>query len=93
MMMNCKRGDLAVIVRPAVSGDEAYRKYTKRLIGKVVTVTKWERQGDEICWTIRQPFWMRIDGEKTRVTGVHDSLLQPIRGEPAREMETERGDR
>lgn len=88
--MNCRRGDLAVIVRAAAKGDEAYRKYTKRLIGKVVTVTKWEMQGTEVCWTIRSPFWMRIDGEKTRVTGIHDSLLQPIRGSAAREAELQR---
>ncbi|WP_250533504.1 hypothetical protein [Caballeronia sp. AZ10_KS36] len=75
-----------MIVRAAASGDESYRKYTKRLIGKVVTVTKREMQGAEVCWTIRSPFWMRIDGEKTRVTGIHDSLLQPIRG-AARDLE------
>ncbi|MDR5777357.1 MULTISPECIES: hypothetical protein [unclassified Caballeronia] len=76
-----------MIVRASANGDEAYRKYTKRLIGRVVTVTKWEMQGAEVCWAIRRPFWMRIDGVKTRVTGIHDSLLQPIRGAAAREVE------
>jgi hypothetical protein len=86
---NCRQGDLAVIVRAATGSDEAYRNYTKRLIGKVVTVTKWEMQGSDVCWTIRSPFWMRIDGERTRVTGIHDSLMQPIRGMAAREAEVE----
>lgn len=78
--MNCRRGDLAVVVRAATTGDDAYRKYTRRLIGKVVTVTRADMQGEEVCWTIRKPFWMRIDGVKTSVTGIHDCLLQPIRG-------------
>lgn len=78
--MNCRPNDLAVVVRASNSADESYRKYTRRLIGKVVTVTKFEMQGDEVCWSIARPFWMRIDGAKTLVTGIHDSLLQPIRG-------------
>jgi hypothetical protein len=78
--MNCRPNDLAVVVRRCNTGDEYYDTYVRRLIGRIVTVTKSEQQDDQICWTIRNPFWMRYRGERFLVTGIQDRHLQPIRG-------------
>lgn len=78
--MNCRPNDLAVVVHRCKTGDKEYDAFIKRLIGRIVRVTKCEQQDDEICWTIRHSFWMRIGGDRVSVTGILDKHLQPIRG-------------
>lgn len=80
IVLNCKPNDLAVVVHGCNTGDDYYDTYVKRLVGRVVTVTKLEQQGDQVCWTIRKPFWMRFRGDRFLVTGIQDRHLQPIRG-------------
>lgn len=95
MATNCRRGDLAIVVRQTESTDEEYRGIVKRLMGRFVTVTRSSISSDgKVVWDIRRDIPMRMKGGgKIFVTGIEDELLQPIRGRAAREMETERGDR
>ncbi|CAM2155477.1 conserved hypothetical protein [Paraburkholderia tropica] len=81
--MNCRPNDLAVVVDRGATGDANYDAYVKRLIGRVVTVTKVDPQGEQFVWTIRHPFWMRHRGDRFLVTGIQDRHLQPLRGAPA----------
>lgn len=80
--MNCRPHDLAVVVDRGPTGAPNYDAYIKRLVRRIVTVTKVGPQGDQFVWTIRHPFWMRFRGDRFRVTGIQDRHLQPLRGAP-----------
>ena len=73
--MNCKPGDLAIIVRTG--------KKTRLLLGRVIKVLKvqqgWPLNGDYStvdCWTYEPPMFM--DGG-TPLTFANDCCLRPIR--------------
>ncbi|NYT68784.1 hypothetical protein [Pusillimonas noertemannii] len=82
--MNCKPGDMAVVVRIGECPTPVHEAVMRAVIGRIVTVVSlYDRQG-AATWAIKEPFWLNIRGVgKTLVTGIDDSVLQPIRGDKA----------
>ena len=80
--MNCKPGDLAVIVRS--TGHGFARKVADACIGHYVVVEYLRPPaGDGKCfglvWKIAKPFAVFVDGNSFEIIGVEDECLRPIR--------------
>jgi hypothetical protein len=79
--MNCKPGDLAVIVQspPEVAHN----------IGKIVQVTTTTTSWDGVlCWRLKEPFPDVVCGVPGTCYGIADAHLRPIRdpGDDARDQ-------
>lgn len=73
--MNCKPGDLALIVKTG--------PYTRKLLGLLVTVTT--RCNDILgnpAWYYKSETRLVRDDTLTTVDGLEDCCLKPIRGVP-----------
>ena len=68
--MNCKQGDLAVVVRRVFNNHDG-------LIGTIVTCRKYIKIGPEDVWIV-PPF----EFMGNTVVAINDRVLKPIRGEP-----------
>lgn len=81
--MNCKPGDMAIIVRIPHSGHAAYISAMRRALGKVVTVCSVSMVKEVPVWEIQNPIWLPKSGSSGHqcITGIEDWLLQPIRGQ------------
>lgn len=76
--MNCKPGDLAVIVRPS----------NPQNIGKIVRViecklTSWIDGSTGYGWSFEGPVMFGITGVKA--TRINDDILRPIRDQPGQD--------
>lgn len=68
--MNCKQGDLAIVVRRVFNNDDD-------LTGTLVVCRKYIKLGSEDVWAV-DPF----EFKGHTVIAINDRVLKPIRGEP-----------
>lgn len=84
--MNCKPGDLAIVVRGPSNEllmSETDKYILAHLIGIIITVTT-ERQFPSVAWFFKEaPLTVSLpDGTVFKVVAFYDEMLQPIRGVP-----------
>jgi len=76
--MNCKPGDLAIVVSAP--------KEVRHHIGKIVQVVRLTTSWDGLtCWTLREPFWDVVKGRRGLCEGIADKDLRPIRDQPGQD--------
>lgn len=88
--MNCKPGDLAVVI--SAGGWGAPYEALKRAIGSIVRVVRLQPPDNThyLClasqvWVLEKPLRIEFDGHTFTISGIADSMLQPIRGLPTPE--------
>jgi len=82
--MNCKPGDVAVVVRTGTYATEYERALLTASLGRIVTVVSVYERAGMWTWKIKEPFWMEVPGySDVHVIGLDDYMLQPIRGDKA----------
>lgn len=82
--MNCKPGDMAVVVRVGECPTPFHEAVMRAVIGRVVTVVSMHERKGLPTWGIKEPFWLTVRGiGKIHVVGLDDAVLQPIRGDKA----------
>lgn len=81
--MNCKPGDLAIIIK--ADGDGIPGQISRKLVGHIVRVVKLVKPSDEfhcyadLVWRFEEPILIVIDGRKYSADGMADDALRPIR--------------
>lgn len=81
--MNCKPGDLAMIVRS--DGWGKYGEIAKLLFGRIVRVVDLGPPANpstchsDIVWRFETPLKVQFEGKQYVANGIHDSCLKPIR--------------
>jgi hypothetical protein len=84
--MNCKPGDLAIVVRILSSDNERIRALSRLTIGRCVKVVRVEPGAlGKPTWWIEEPFLIEFEGITRRVVGLEDETLLPISGIPVGE--------
>lgn len=90
--MNCKPGDLAVVVKS--SGYGVAGEISKLLVGRIVRVTKLDKPvaaglhcSADLVWSFEEPVKLEFDGKSYTAHGIADDCLRPIRdpGDDARD--------
>lgn len=85
--MNCKPGDLAVIVKTTGDACGKHGEISRLCIGRIVRVTHLRRPTDPNCtasqvWNFEEPLAINLGGETYHVSGCDDSVMLPIRDQP-----------
>lgn len=81
--MNCKPGDLAMIVRNIEGGSPYQREVYALLIGRTVRVLQAGPNGFGFdTWSIEEPICVVFRRRGIRFVGVEDHTLMPISGIP-----------
>lgn len=80
--MNCKPGDLAIVVRSA--GNDEARTLINQLLGKIVRVIRLRPPVDPTCtaivvWQLEDELTVHFRGMRYQLTGINDECLRPIR--------------
>lgn len=88
--MNCKPGDLAVIVRSEGSGIAG--EISRKIVGNIVKVTHLRKAESVFCpcdevWNFLEVIKVSVNGINYLATGIGDHCLRPIRdpGEDAQD--------
>lgn len=88
--MNCKPGDLAVIV--SASGYGTAGRISGMLVGRIVRVVVLEKPTtDLVCfsplvWKFEEPIHLQLDGKWFTANGIADKCLRPIRDNPGEDI-------
>jgi hypothetical protein len=84
--VNCKPGDLAIVVRVLSSDNERVRALSRLTIGRCVKVIRVEPGAlGRPTWWIEEPFLIEFEGVTRRVIGLEDETLLSISGIPGSE--------
>ena len=80
--MNCKKGDLAVVVRHFETCCAIHRALGDALIGTTVTCAEqYTTDAGTPGWTFERPVDVSVYGQVVTIEGCGDPLLQPLRGQ------------
>lgn len=80
--MNCKQGDLAIIVHSEGGGEAG--QLSKMLLGRIVRVIRLGKpQSDLHCyadlvWFFEEPIHLVLNGKRFSANGIADFCLRPI---------------
>ena len=79
--LNCRPGDLAVIIRVPFVRPEAFRPTVERhSLGRIVRCVRLTSVNDgTMGWEIEQPFDIPYIGDVITIFGISDECLRPIR--------------
>lgn len=76
--MNCKQGDLAVVVTVGHPRNP-HRAIACALIGIPVRLAEGYLFGDQPAWKLEENLHLDIDGKGVEVRGIVDAVLKPLR--------------
>lgn len=77
--MNCRAGDLALIVPPAYSKDCGKTVRCIRLVGDVVQAGRFQHNVGPVWEVDRNVTWSRVGGKDIEMPYCADRVLMPIR--------------
>ena len=80
--MNCRPGDLAVIVRSEGSGIAG--EISRLVVGRICRVVQLRAPKLKSCtypvvWKFEEPMFVQFGGKKYEVIGAPDEILRPLR--------------
>lgn len=81
--MNCKPGDLAIVVR--AEGWGLAGRVSQKLLGAIVRVVRLAPPSErfqctaDLVWKFEEPIKVELDGKTYWADGIDDSCLRPIR--------------
>ncbi len=91
MTLNCRKGDLAIVVRLFPSVDAIREALERQILGRVVRcVELGPGAGGMPVWIIGEEITVDLGFMKAKVAAIEDCLLQPIRGLPVPEQVTDK---
>ncbi|CAB3730757.1 hypothetical protein [Paraburkholderia rhynchosiae] len=88
--MNCRKGDIAIVVRLFPCIDAVRKALERDVLGRVVRCVELgpEHNGMPV-WKIGEIIPVDIGFMRVKVEAIEDCLLQPIRGVPVPEKATD----